>query len=202
MGLSGLSMRGSRRNASGCIYVLVFRFAVPQRHDLDAMTQPTPTFAGEVQFRRYSDTSTQGTQIVLALPDRESLQSFIGLEGKRFMAVLVQIGDDEQPVTGNPVSANAVKSHIQREPLGDLCWRAVQWCREPEFQEWISKRVQVSDSNPPVERSEQSARRLICAYCDVTSRKELDTNPEAARKFNQLIRGPYQKHLIARGIVR
>ena len=47
------------------------------------MAEPTPTFAGEVQFRRYSDTSTQGTQIVLALPDRESLQSFIGLEGKR-----------------------------------------------------------------------------------------------------------------------
>jgi hypothetical protein len=56
-----------------------------------------PVFSGEVQFRRYSDTSTQGQQIVLQVEDRESLRPFIGLEGKRFMAVLVAIGDDEQP---------------------------------------------------------------------------------------------------------
>lgn len=161
------------------------------------MTEPTPTFAGEVQFRRYSDTSTQGTQIVLALPDREALQSFIGLEGKRFMAVLVQIGDDEKPIPPNSMELK------QREPLGDLCWRAVQWCKEPEFQDWIAckaldNRVVVGES--PV--SEGAARQLILLYCGVGSRKELDTNPEAARKFNQLIRGPYQKHLIARGVVR
>lgn len=160
-----------------------------------------PTFAGEVQFRRYSDTSTQGTQIVLALPDREALQSFIGLEGKRFMAVLVQIGDDEQPVIpdiGNPTSGNKGKSHIQREPLGDLCWRAVQWCKDPEFWEFLTFdpviKGMVSD--------EAGAKHYVQIVCGVESRKELDANPEAARKFNQFIRGPYQKHLIARGVVR
>jgi hypothetical protein len=161
------------------------------------MTEPTPTFAGEVQFRRYSDTSTQGTQIVLALSDREALQSFIGMEGKRFMAVLVQIGGDEKPISPNSTELK------QREPLGDLCWRAVQWCKELEFQDWISCKAlddRVVTGSCPI--SEDAARRLILLYCEVESRKELDTNPEAARKFNQLIRGPYQKHLIARGIVR
>lgn len=159
------------------------------------MAEPTPTFAGEVQFRRYSDTSTQGTQIVLALPDREALQSFIGLEGKRFMAVLVQIGDDEQPVANTPNTGDLK----QREPLGDLCWRAVQWCKEPEFWDFLKQAV----CNPGSEISnETDARYVVQAVCCVESRKELDTNPEAARKFNQFIRGPYQKHLIARGIVR
>lgn len=175
------------------------------------MAEPTPTFAGEVQFRRYSDTSTQGTQIVLALPDREALQSFIGLEGKRFMAVLVQIGDDEQPVMGNPVSANVGESHIQRDPLGDLCWRAVQWCKEPEFAEFLSRifydAFPGGMSAPAYANNDASGRETWCKYalqvlCGIGSRKELDTNPEAARKFNQLIRAPYQKHLIARGIVR
>lgn len=164
------------------------------------MAEPTPTFAGEVQFRRYSDTSTQGTQIVLALPDRESLQSFIGLEGKRFMAVLVQIGDDEQPVSsdiGNPTSGNMGKSHIQREPLGDLCRRAVMWCKEPEFQEWLSV-----THNEGIALTEDVARWFILELCGIQSRKELDTNPEAARKFNQIIRIPFQKRLIARGVVR
>lgn len=163
------------------------------------MAEPTPTFAGEVQFRRYSDTSTQGTQIVLALPDREALQSFIGLEGKRFMAVLVQIGDDEQPVMGNPVSEPKVKkSHFDREPLGDLCWRAVQWCKTPEFWDWVAGQCQCH----PAAVEEKQAREYILLKCGIESRKELDTNPEAARKFHQFIRGPYQKHLIARGIVR
>jgi hypothetical protein len=162
-------------------------------------TSPNPTFAGEVQFRRYSDTSTQGTQIVLALPDREALQSFIGLEGKRFMAVLVQIGDDEQPVTANPlIQKESANSRSAREPLGDLCWRAVQWCKEPEFQEWINER----EGFPTPVVDEEHARQYVLSWCGVASRKELDTNTEAARKFNQLIRGPYQKHLIARGVVR
>lgn len=158
------------------------------------MADTTPAFAGEVQFRRYSDTSTQGTQIVLALPDREALQSFIGLEGKRFMAVLVQIGDDELPVapdTGNPVSARP------REPLGDLCWRAVQWCKEPEFWNFLNL-----NCTGALVMCEQGAKQHLELICRITSRKELDTNPEAARKFNQLIRTPYQKHLIARGVVR
>lgn len=158
------------------------------------MADPTPTFAGEVQFRRYSDTSTQGTQIVLALPDREALQSFIGLEGKRFMAVLVQIGDDEQPVLNTPKTGDLKP----REPLGDLCWRAVQWCKEPEFIRWVETQT-LAD---PGHGDEALAKRYICDMCHVSSRKDLDTNPEAARKFNQLIRSPYQKHLIARGVVR
>ena len=158
------------------------------------MAESKPTFAGEVQFRRYSDTSTQGTQIVLALPDRESLQSFIGLEGKRFMAVLVQIGDDERPIPPNPAELKP------REPLGDLCWRAVQWCKEPEFHGWINS---VTHGGVMWHvKTHEDAREFVCEMCEVASRKELDTNPEAARKFNQLIRGPYQKHLIARGIVR
>ena len=159
------------------------------------MAEPKPTFAGEVQFRRYSDTSTQGTQIVLALADRESLQSFIGLEGKRFMVALVLIGDDEQPV--NPVESHQIKK--DREPLGDLCWRAVQWCKEPEFWEFLTKAICVDGGRV---FDESGAKYAVQVMCGIESRKELDTNPEAARNFHQHIRGPYQKHLIARGIVR
>jgi len=153
----------------------------------------TPSFQGEVQFRRYSDTSTQGQQIVLTLQDREALQAFIGLEGKRFMAVLVQIGDDEQPI---PPNSTELK---QREHLGDLCWRAVQWCRDPEFWSWVNQ------ANPEIGYlcdTEDMAKDYICTLCGIESRKELDTNQEAATKFHKLIRGPFQKYLIARGITR
>lgn len=168
------------------------------------MAEPTPTFAGEVQLRRWSESNTQGVQVTFALADSSDLEKFRGLDGKRFMAVLVQIGDDERPI---PPNSRELK---QREPLGDLCWRAVQWCKEPEFAHFIGPvyyrefpgglpGTPVIPTDGPMEVFTKFAVQKLCG---VESRKELDTNPEAARKFNQLIRGPYQKHLIARGVVR
>lgn len=145
-------------------------------------------FQGEVQFRRYSDTSTQGQQVVFAVADREALESFIGKEGKRFMAVLVEIGEDEQPVAGN-------SDDKPRERLGDLAWRAVQWCKEPEFWSFLNLNFSCDEVTDGVGASE-----LVKFVCNVDSRKELDTDEDAKRRFNQFIRGPYQKHLMARGI--
>lgn len=164
------------------------------------MAEPTPTFAGEVQLRRWSESSTQGVQVTFALAESADLDKFKGLDGKRFMAVLVQIGDDEQPVLPN-LTKNQVKTgkpDQNREPLGDLCWRAVNWCREPEFQEWVASRLQCHADTV----GEVQARDYIMFKCGIESRKELDTNKDAASKFHAMIRGPYQKHLIARGIVR
>lgn len=165
------------------------------------MAEPTPTFAGEVQLRRWSESNTQGVQVTFALADSSDLEKFRGLDGKRFMAVLVQIGDDEQPVSANPlISKNScTKPELKREPLGDLCWRAVQWCKEPEFWDFLTKTICDPDCGV---FDETGAKFAVQAVCCVESRKELDTNPEAARKFNGRIRGPYQKYLIARGIVR
>ena len=160
------------------------------------MAEPTPTFAGEVQLRRWSESNTQGVQVTFALAESADLDKFKGLDGKRFMAVLVQIGDDEQPVLNTPKTGNLPK---EREPLGDLCWRAVQWCKEPEFWAWLSMAYCAVDGGV---YDEMGAKILVQIKCGIDSRKELDTNPEAARKFNQLIRAPYQKYLIARGVVR
>ena len=143
----------------------------------------TPAFQGEVQFRRYSDTSTQGQQVVFAVQDREALESFVGMEGKRFMAVLVQIGDDEQPVPQIDKNGRPVK---QREYLGDLCWRAVQWCNDPEFQKWYGA------------RSADEAREDMLVQFQIKSRKDLDANPEAAEAFRRLVVGPWQKFQLAR----
>lgn len=160
------------------------------------MAEPTPTFAGEVQLRRWSESSTQGVQVTFALAESSDLDKFKGLDGKRFMAVLVQIGDDERPVTGNPVSETKPgNSRNDREPLGDLCWRAVQWCKEPEFIDFLNRQELGIDS-------EHDAAAYIKRVCGVQSRKELDTNPAARSLFNARIRGPYQKHLIAMGVVR
>ena len=146
----------------------------------------TPTFQGEVQFRRYSDTSTQGSQIVLALPDREDLQSFVGLEGKRFMAVLVQIGDDEQPV---PPTVPARKDHSWSRQAGI-------WCQDKEFQAWVNHALGLKVATV----NEQGARTFVLSQCGIESRKELDFSVEARKLWLEKIAGPYRKWRIARGL--
>lgn len=146
----------------------------------------TPTFQGEVQFRRYSDTSTQGQQLVFAVHGREELEAFIGKEGKRFMAVLVEIGDDEMPV-------KPIAKAKEREHLGDLCYRAVMLCNDSEFRRWLTKKGDFAKS-----LTASAARAVICDWCGITSRKDLDANPAAKEYFVEHILGPWQKYQIAR----
>jgi hypothetical protein len=125
-------------------------------------------FEGEVQFRRYSDTSTQGQQVVFALTDREALSSFIGKEGKRFACVLVEIGDDEQPV-----------QQPERPKLGPLCREAIDLCVMTDFWRYVQA------------ENEADAKEFILNVCGVSSRKDLDTVATAAEKFRALVRVPF-----------
>lgn len=140
-----------------------------------------PSFSGEVQFRRYSDTSSQGQQIVLAVADREALAPFIGKEGKRFMAVFVEIGDDEQPVqTPEPVR------------VGPLCREAVGLCQMPEFQRWAPEHTNSKQGDV---FNEDACRQFILRVCQIKSRKELDTLRYASDLFRTEIRVPFMKHM-------
>ena len=142
-----------------------------------------PTFTGEVQFRRYSDTSTQGVQIVLALHDREALEPLVHLTGKRFMAVLVEIGDDEKPV--QPPAKAPVK-------VGPLCREAVSLCEMLEFQDWAARYT--SDGV----RSVSNTKAWMCSVIGIDSRKELDADPIKADLFVKMIRLPFMKHMKTR----
>lgn len=137
----------------------------------------TPAFQGEVQFRRWSDSSTQGVQVTFALPDSEALEPLKHKAGKRFMAVLVEIGDDEQPV-----------QQPRKDVRGPLCREACDLCAMPEFQRWIIERGDYT--NDP---SEEVARNIVVGWCGVNSRKDLDTVATAGEKFKALIRGPFMR---------
>lgn len=139
-----------------------------------------PMFKGEFQFRRYSDTSTQGQQVVFAVADREALEAFIGKEGKRFAAVLVEIGDDELPV-----------QQPEKPNVGPLCREAVELCKLSEFQEWVEERSPVFGI--------VFAKDEILRICNVNSRKDLDTNSVAADLFVKKIRLPFMRYMASRG---
>lgn len=80
----------------------------------------------------------------------------------------------------------------EREKLGPLAMLAVRWCKSPEFWNWLSYKMTC--------KSEAEARDRILRHCEVTSRKELDTDPDAASRFEQAFRKPFAIHLKESGI--
>lgn len=61
-------------------------------------------------------------------------------------------------------------------------WLALR-CKEPQF--WKFLKVE----------GEPAAVHLVRSLCEVKSRRELDTDPEAAQRFHEIIRKPYATYL-------
>lgn len=135
------------------------------------------TYHGEVRVVRSSYTSKTGPTITLALHDIDELNKVQGMDGKRYMLALVEIGDDEQPV----------QEKLKGGPLSIL---AARWCQDPVFREWFDC------------PTEETAAERIRVLCDVTSRANIDHTAEAGEKFQRHIRGPYMKYLAMNGGVR
>ena len=159
----------------------------------------TPSFSAEVQFAGFSDSSKGGPRITLRLADREALESFIGCEGKRFMAVLVLIGDDELPApppqpAPKPAKPKAPKAdHSRSQSAADLC-------RNPEFWRWIEFDQKLRRYGRAPINDEKSAADWMRDYCEVGSRAHFDTDPAAHQRFVERVKAPWSRHCIARGL--
>lgn len=79
---------------------------------------------------------------------------------------------------------------------GPLSKLAGMWCADKDFQHWIDSEMSFFC------RTSFDAADFIREVCNIKSRVELDHDLDKAERFNALIRGPYSKWLIARGIVK
>ncbi len=137
-----------------------------------------PTYHGEVRVVRSSYSSKAGPTLTLALHDIDELNKVQGMDGKRYMLALVEIGDDEQPV---------------QKKGGPLAILAGKWCQDPEFWKFL-------DANAWPTSNAADAANHIRQWCGIGSRAELDHNPNAAQLFHAGIRGPYIKWMASRGV--
>lgn len=149
-----------------------------------------PLYQDEVRFMRYADSSRQGASVTFALPDVSYLDRFRGMEGKRFACVLIEIGDDEQPVDAKPEPAAPA---LPRG--GRLAKQAGILCGQRAFQR------QVEQSHP--EQWRDAARRcdgdlaeaaaaVIREVCGIASRAELDHDAGAAERFTHCFWRPWR----------
>lgn len=78
-------------------------------------------------------------------------------------------------------------------------WLGIR-CGEGTFQSWLSEQWPVQWRDAMGDTVAKKAAGVIRAVCGVESRAEFDNDKYAATRFHTLIRGPYQKHLIAIGV--
>ena len=90
-------------------------------------------------------------------------------------------------VMGNPIA--------EKPKGGPLSKLAGMWCEEPDFQKWINAKYVLGE---PI-RGASGAADVIRKLCLIDSRAELDHDTRAEELFNSLFRGPYSKHLLAKG---
>lgn len=181
------------------------------------MTDRRILFSGEMQICRWSESSTNGATVTMWVHP-EDLESFKLLKarsgkhaGQRLGCVLVEISDEEAIVeqpepTPNPAPGAAHKESPRRyhpPAIGDNGLLAVRWCKDATFQKWMSEQAHVTFSYGS---KEEDCKQFILYRCGLTqkhgaaaSRKHLDTDPEAAALFHQLIRIPFRDYLRERG---
>ncbi|MFC4275546.1 hypothetical protein [Achromobacter aloeverae] len=92
------------------------------------------------------------------------------------VALAPLVADFERPKTENPVL-----QQDQQLKGGELAKLAGIFCQQPEFWEFAG----VPDG--------ECARDWILDICCISSRRELDHNPVAARIFHDLVRKPYME---------
>lgn len=140
----------------------------------------------EVQLLRWSDSSSNGRTVTFQLPrdgefdpteNPHPLAVYAAKSGRnaghRFMMVLVELGDDEQPV-------------VQQKAASQ---QAAILCKDMMFWEWAAERSICTIEN------EEDARQWILNGAGITSRKQLDTNRAANDWFRHMILHPFQQYI-------
>jgi hypothetical protein len=96
------------------------------------------------------------------------------------MAVLVEIGDDEQPVE---------PPKVRKDTRGPLCREACDLCAMPDFQTWAMREFPSYSDGGSL-----GARAAILEVCGVESRKELDLDEDSGNAFVTLVRIPFIRY--------
>lgn len=73
----------------------------------------------------------------------------------------------------------------------DLCIMACVFCKDPLFWAWLQQQIEAVAGPLRTKMDEAGAKAFITSRCRVSSRTALDTDPDAATRFHDLIRLPF-----------
>lgn len=141
--------------------------------------RPYFTTIVESQLKDYGESANAGCWVSFRVPTPEDLEPFRGQDrsgrnartGKRYTLMLIELNDQEEHVHNED---QAVKPRKLSQIAGGLC-------HDEKFRKWAE--AQYGEPCP----DEPAAAALIREVCGVESRSLLDSNPDAATLFRELL---------------
>lgn len=152
------------------------------------MSDVRPAFQGGMMLAGWTNNHNTGPKVSFWLETDEDLEAFKHLTarkgrtaGQRFYAVLVQIGDNEEPIEPGTDTAPKQSHALSRS--------AALMCSNSDFHEYMGTLggwlPEAADAR------EEMAANYVRNYCRIDSRAELDTSPTAQQLFARLM-GEYR----------
>ena len=130
--------------------------------------------AVKTSFRQTKD----GYHLTLVLhPSDVPPDLFSSWVGTRYQCSIVQLNDENEPV----MKTDSVEVNAMIQQAGMLC-------RSKRFQSWIHDYLRVDPEERDVwgESEEEHTARLLRQTCQIESRSELRSNPDAKRTFEEI----------------
>ena len=143
-------------------------------------------YDNEVMLKGWSD-STTGWKVTLWVnTDDEGRHPFMKfIKGSQFALVTVELDDDNGPI--NQVKRERLTRAEARKKY-PLAMLAGQLCKNEQFHRWLIEERSVVKV---MSGQDHLAKKFVVDTCGIESRRELDSNPDAADTFHNSIRKPY-----------
>lgn len=142
------------------------------------------------------DMADGSLRITFEFDPRHAAAAFalFGVRGRAVAVAALKDGSgavQEQPKTAG--DAGVAKG-------GELAKLAGIWSNDPAFIDWADMQNSKGGELSTNITSPEDAALWVRIVCGVASRAELDHDADAAERFHRLIRGPFAKHQLARGV--
>lgn len=136
-------------------------------------------FEGEVMLLQWAESSTRGRTVTFLLNEDNETHPFRDFSiksgkraGQRFMAVLVEIDENEQPVKQEPKPSQL----------------AYLLCNDQQFWHWAGERSFDTIG------SEAAAKNWMLELLGINSRSEIDSSPAVRDRFQRLVVQPFNSY--------
>jgi hypothetical protein len=139
-------------------------------------------FQGELQLLGWAESDKGGRTVKFQVAGEDAEHPFKRFKSKaRFAVVLVEIGDDEQPVTQPDAPVSQTSSGLR---LSNEC---ALLCKDKDFWTWIGSMVW----GVPI-HSEQKCAEVVKDVLEIESRADLDRDEAAAARFITELLNPFR----------
>lgn len=160
--------------------------------------QQIPVYADQVMMAGWGEDNGKGQWVRFWLDESAATHPFAGLDRKHakergtfFMAVLVELDEEGDAID------QQLRDKIERRRGKSKASQIAVMVRSQTFIQWLREKAP-PDLTTKIERahggwSGDLAHRYVRHVVGIESMRELDTSPEAYRRFEEKVRKPYEQ---------